>query len=80
MTYTYRSPPKKVSQRLSEEKDRNQEFLKAGWWWAPSPGINGVKLFPYKWPKINGFHWGYLTPNNDKRGLFRGVLAFYPIQ
>ena len=30
--------------------------------WAPSPVvINGVTWDPYKWPKINGFHWGYFT-------------------
>ena len=26
---------------------------------------------PYKWPKINGFHWGYFTPRS-------GVISPYP--
>lgn len=31
-------------------------------WWAPSRSLwNGVIYNLYKWPKINGFHWGDLT-------------------
>ena len=24
--------------------------------------INGVTWTPYKWPKIDGFHWGEISP------------------
>ena len=31
---------------------------------GPRADRDGVKWAPYKWPKINGFHWGYFTPIN----------------
>ena len=42
-----------------------EKFMQDG----PLLDINGV-MGPYKWPEVNGFHWGYFNP-------IRGVMGPY---